>query len=114
MCVRSVCVCSLCVRMCAVCLCNGQCVVCVDVHVCSVVPGYATLVLFFPHPAVEWGPGINWGSSPPSCNIDGYWRSSCYCVCYCVLSCMSVIGVYMQCSSHTDSTFHVLHTVECR
>jgi len=30
----------------------------------------------------------------------------CYCVSYCVLSCMSVIGAYMQCSSHTDSVLH--------
>ena len=22
--------------------------------------------------AVQWGPGINWGSSPPSCNITRY------------------------------------------
>ena len=44
---------------------------CVDVHVCSVVPGYATLMLLFPHLAVKWGPGINWGSSPPSCNTNG-------------------------------------------
>jgi len=75
-------VCSVCAHVCGVCACTRacvlcvcmcrQCVVCVDVHLCSVVPGYATLVLLFPHPAVKWGPGINWRSSPPSCNIDEY------------------------------------------
>ena len=32
-----------------------------------------------------------------------------YCLLLPMLSCMSVIGEYMQCSSRNNSTFHVLH-----
>jgi len=40
------------------------------------------------------------------------WTNMPSIVCYCLmLSCMSVIGEYMQCSSRNDSTFHVLHRI---
>jgi len=37
------------------------------------------------------------------------WTCMPFIVCYCLLSCMSVIGEYMQCGSCNNSTFHVLH-----
>ena len=52
----------------------------------GLIPSWATLVFLFPwarnfthitsvYPTVKvgtWWPGANWGSSPPSCNINGY------------------------------------------
>ena len=51
--------------------------------VAGLIPAQGTLILLFAwarnfihiapvYPAVKRGPGVNWGNSPPSCNISGY------------------------------------------
>ena len=76
-CVRA-CVCA-CVHVCAracvhVCVMGSMYSLCVDVHVCSVVPSYATLVLLFPHPAVKWEPGK---AAHPAVISIGTWGKQC-------------------------------------